>query len=489
MSTKQFVTTKTAEAFNAEQLHARHVAEIRALIDSGDVNPQEWYDAFSEAQGRDTTLDDDELVDVIASDDDRESAGAPEVMVRMMLEAEAKQDNEGETEEEPSEETNKSEKKDISISGQKIEGQKVRPKDIEDRMSAIADVLNADNAEANALRAEQAAMLDAPVVEKMGPVRILVRLRAMFKGSNSMPLMLWPLPYSVEKTDLKNPVKCETMPDGKPNPDIYKAWRKNDKGKSVSKQQSAYGTLVDDTTEGQEIKFKRAAIAKAKEGKTDKSKWSQMFLGWGQAALDAEDSALQSRRTRFITAFRRAILMERQFKAFTDLLPNVAAAFCTVQGATKSDRVIVAVMKPISITDKLDTTTFHTMSVTSFLSIDVQKAHDEGGSYEDVKNNTGSKDTPEGEQGTKWDFETFDEIIPDVLNYMENHQADIRKRLSTKKVEESAMSLCTLWALQTEICNVLKIYGLDGTEDLKVRDGSRLDQASRMEAKKLGDVA
>lgn len=493
---KQFVTAKTSPEFNAEQLHARRVSEMRALIESGDLNPNQWYDDFKASQNRDTTLNDDELVDCIADEDDNaDDTDTAEGRVRLMLEAEAKQDAGEETEEETDdvvidETTNPATvaKVDVSVSGQKIEGQKVRPKDIEDRMAKIAAILNADNDEAKALREAQALALDAPVTQKMGPVRILTFFRALFGKSNDMALARWPLPYSVEKTDNKNPIKCETI-DGKPNPDIYKAWRKNDKGKSVSKQQSAYGTLVDDTEEGIAIKAKRAAIAKAKEGKTDKSLWAAMYVGWGQHALDAEDSSLNSRRTRLITMYRQAVLMERQFLAFKDHLPKVEATFVTVSGATKSERVIVAVMKPIAIVDKQDTTSFHTMSVTSFLSIDVLKAETDGGTYEDVKTNTGNQD-PEGEpEGTKWDFETFDSTIPDVLDYMEKHQAEIRKKLSTKKIEESAETLLTIWNLALECANICKQFGLEGVDDLKVKDGSRIDRANQMQVGKSEENA
>jgi hypothetical protein len=475
---KQFVTTKNMDD---AALHVQHVKEIRALIESGNVKPQIWYDAFRASQGRDTTLDDDELVDVIADQSDEdEDFETPAQYVRLMLEAEAAQDAEGEAEddaEDAAEDGNQQQtpadqpnKKDISISGATVSGT-VSPRIIEAKALAIAAKMQADNPIAKAFREHIVKVLDAPETTKMGAVLALLNMRKLYpKTSNMNPLLLLPIPYSVEKTDNKNPIKAEVI-DGQANPDVYKRFEKNEKGKRVKRQASFYGNLADDMMEGTIEDFAKriAAIKKAKEKKWDQSMWSQLYAGWKHHELESELSRVQSRRTRLITLLRQSVELERQFLDVETRLPLVVATFVSSPADVKDKdkdigfgkgRILRNTMKPIKIYEKADQSEFDVYSVSTFLSLNVTKAVDAGGEIGDVYAAFGEGAEEGDDEETKFDIVAMEAIAPDFLNFVEKHKAAIYKRLNTKDPEESNDLLLTLEKLWDELGDIKTKYEL-----------------------------
>ena len=473
MASKQFVTTKDADEANAAKLHVQHVVEVRALIAAGDINPQEWYDAFAKAQGRDTTLSDDELVDVIADEDDNaDDFNTAEGHVRLMLEAEAKQDAEGDEEDtevveaEGPPQGDGTKAKDVSVSGALVSGT-VSPKVIEGRAMALAVKLHEDNPQANALREHVIEALNAPEITKMAAVVLLLDMKQVYpRTSNYNPIMAMPIPYSVEKPDSKNPIKCEVI-DGVANPDIYKRFEKNEKGKRVKRAASFYGNMADDMMEGtiEDFAKNKAALEKAKSKKHDNSIWSQQYVGWNHHAIESELSRRQSRRTRLITMLRQAVELERMFIDVAKRLPKVVADYVTSPSDDKNvdigfgkGRVLRRTMKPIKIYEKADSTEFDVYSVSTFLSLNVTKAVDAGGEIGDVYAAFGSGADTDEDNDAKMDIESFEELAPDFLDFVEKHKAAIYKRLNTKDSAESDDFLLTIDKIVDEMITVRDKY-------------------------------
>lgn len=246
-----------------------HIQEIRALVESGDVDLGDYRREYKSAKGKPTSLTDDQIIEIIAVKEAEDPASAQQ-HVAWMVEAEG-------------------------VTGTSAE-QAMSAGNSENRVLKAAKYLQDSDTFDNGILA----VIDADEIKKRGPVNVAIDLQIAYadapegEGLESFPTM-----------------GTEEGKDGVNNPDIYK--RLSD-GKKVS----FFNRLWETSRLGKKLADQKNAIGSKGNAPTGEF-----------AYLNGKESKLESERKRITSAFnngrsvfRKAVQVLQQMDAI-GALPGV----------------------------------------------------------------------------------------------------------------------------------------------------------------------
>lgn len=371
---------------------------------------------------RPTTLSDESLIAVMVSADGQELDDTQ--WTQRILEAEK---------DSRKEEANKS----VAITGNREQ---------EKQAERIASELNADKDFNDIVRVG----LDADEVKSVLPARILFKLEEHFTERDKQGKAIgceidaWPIAMSeVPTKDKPHPDVLPEKINGVWNPDKYTRRAKNDKGNWVNRPASFFGNIADSLEEGVFIKAASELLSMNRADRNaSKSPIAKLYKDWGSAECKAEKDRLDKRRTRLIAAVRKARMLRRMFLLVKDKLPLVVAEYVTAPTGEGKTRAIKLVPKCIKVYDKAEPADPETYTIQSFLSLNVDKAVREGGTFNDVMNAVGERDQAEDSgSNVKFDLDTFREGIADYGKFLMDNTKEISRELNKRDHQEATDTL------------------------------------------------
>jgi hypothetical protein len=368
-----------------------HFDEIAALVNSGDVKLDDYRAMFQASAGRPSKLSDSQLIAVIANTEDDMEA---EAWVEAMLEAE------------------------------KATGE---PQPIAAESSAMIDLAKAFASNADAMAAVETVMV-AKETTRRGPIVIMNFLRTVYGET----LHTFPVPGSTEAV-------------GNRPADKYSVKTKNAKGVTTSRTKSKLDDFADSLPFGKDTQDHLERIAN-QSGEYAPAKC-------GPKLLESSKTKYTQRQSGLRTLIKQSVGLDQQFEA-VNLLAGCEAVFVmdTVIQDGKEVEVIANTTQPICVQHVTKRDKFQTMSVTSFLSLDVDAAKEAGGTYEALigtigKGATATADKPINPDYTTWSAAQFEAILAKVAHYLEDEDkaGAIYKRLKEKDAASFIRTLGDLY--------------------------------------------
>jgi hypothetical protein len=189
------------------------------------------------------------------------------------------------------------------------------------------------------------------------------------------------------------------------------------------------------------------------------------YFGKSPVWLAAEVKAVDSAIAGGTAVLTKGYLIGAMMRDIRDRLPKVLAAFITDEELVNPDNpaegtveVMARVASPLFIADRKQQVNATALSVSQFLSLDVDTAiAKDGGSYASLLA-TMSRESGE-EEGVDLDLDmdmVTSNVFPQLLTFMESvdNQRALRKMLNSKKPEDSDDLLLTLGNLSIELSGI-----------------------------------
>lgn len=367
-------------------------APVSVEISAAMVQP--YRDAFKAKHNRDTTLSHEALVKVLTSQAEGVEISADD-WARIILEAEGK------------------EKVDSGISAETPAS----------RAFKMAETIVADARANTAI----VAILKARETLKRGPVAMLLLFRADY-GTDRLAMF---------------PIVNSEAPVGNRPAAKYRKPQKNAKGINTTVPGDWYNDFAD------AFQVVRDIVRDLNDLGDKKGK----FQGMSAYDRKAHQITLEGKRTAVRTLVKQAMSLHQQLETL-EMYPAAKVRFSTdtvrADAVNDDNRHLVVSensdgtfemlgtnYNPIIVSHASKPENFEVMSVTSFLSLDVPKAREKGGTYDALIETVKGGETPENEEAAAWtqwgigDFVTAMSGISEFLDD-ESHAAVVLKAIAEK---------------------------------------------------------
>lgn len=417
----------------ATSIGSERVQEMETLVLSGDLDLDDYRNAFKDEMERDTTIDEDQLLIVVGMSEDPLSQ---EECAAVMLVAEHTPftlvGTDDETEVPITVTDQEREAVNISAAGRRGEA-------IDAAKKAIQDL---------ELQALFARGNESRELIKRNPCTIMVRLVQDYGGNPFDPKKVCELDgFAVPGTPIKDDDGVKSN-----NPDEFKMYVTNAKKKVVEKSFWWWNEFADAMPEAQNA-------IKAMEGldmaDNDPSKAPVEYVKMGEHRRDTERRMQSQRRTYVRTTVKQAKKLRDKMRIIALEFPLCIVGLWsdTVDGKT----IVSRTTAPLRIANAADQYAVQSFTVTEFMALNLDRARVKGGTWEAVitsgKREKADPTTPDTTDGvgavTMENVDTTTAHFATFFDKKDNVTA-LTKRLRAKPEDSDAL-LSSFAALYTEL--------------------------------------